>query len=410
MKPNSLRTTIARAEQTLAGAGVASPGVDARLLAAHILGVAPLELMFAEPPAGFDEAYAALVARRAAREPLQHITGTAPFADVDLAVGPGVFIPRPETELLAEWAVRSLLDAPSATSHPIAVDLGSGSGAIAITIAHAVPSATVYAVERSAEARRYFSKSSLLDPRFAPSWIAFGHSFSLEGESDQAVTAYSTAARKFPFSGLPRLFIGMEHLLQGNKNLAVLFLESSAEELGDDPLCANERGVAAFLGGQIDEALGFFHAAIRAAEATQQPAGAWVHVHLNLGLAYNRLHRNDEARTSLLRVIESDPSCATAYIALGMCAQREGDLATAIDWYHEGLGIDPRDPVGTELLTMALEARLDQGLPPGLVPPSEESDEPGLQGVAFSGTHDASASHTSFLDRTQGSSVMDESG
>lgn len=263
---------------------------------------------------------------------------------------------------------------------------------------------------RWAEARRYFSKSSLLDPRFAPSWIAFGHSFSLEGESDQAVTAYSTAARKFPFSGLPRLFIGMEHLLQGNKNLAVLFLESSAEELGDDPLCANERGVAAFLGGQIDEALGFFHAAIRAAEATQQPAGAWVHVHLNLGLAYNRLHRNDEARTSLLRVIESDPSCATAYIALGMCAQREGDLATAIDWYHEGLGIDPRDPVGTELLTMALEARLDQGLPPGLVPPSEESDEPGLQGVAFSGTHDASASHTSFLDRTQGSSVMDESG
>ena len=93
-----------------------------------------------------------------------------------------------------------------------------------------------------------------------------------------------------------------------------------------------------------------------------------------------------------------------------MCAQREGDLATAIDWYHEGLGIDPRDPVGTELLTMALEARLDQGLPPGLVSLSEESDEAGLQGVASSGAHDASASHTSFLDRTQGSSVMDESG
>ena len=159
MKPNNLRTTIARAEQTLAGAGVASPGVDARLLAAHILGIAPLELMFADPPAGFDEAYAALVARRAAREPLQHITGTAPFAGVDLAVGPGVFIPRPETELLAEWAVRSLLDAPPATSHPIAVDLGSGSGAIAITIAHAVPSATVYAVERSAEARRYLERN-----------------------------------------------------------------------------------------------------------------------------------------------------------------------------------------------------------------------------------------------------------
>ena len=155
MKPNNLRDTVARAAQTLAGAGVASPEVDARLLAAHLLDVAPMQLIFTDPPAHFDDDYAALIARRAAREPLQHIIGTAPFGDIDLAVGPGVFIPRPETELLAEWAVRLLDDEPS----PTVVDLGSGSGALAIAIARATPGATVFAVERSADARRYLEEN-----------------------------------------------------------------------------------------------------------------------------------------------------------------------------------------------------------------------------------------------------------
>ena len=130
--------------------------MDARLLAAHVLGVAPMQLMFADAPAGFDERYTELVARRAAREPLQHITGTAPFYGVDLAVGPGVFIPRPETEVLAEWAVRKLVDAPPA---PTVVDLGSGTGALAIAVARARPDANVYAVERSEAARAYLQRN-----------------------------------------------------------------------------------------------------------------------------------------------------------------------------------------------------------------------------------------------------------
>ena len=206
----------------------------------------------------------------------------------------------------------------------------------------------------------------MLDPRFVPSWIAFGHSFALEGESDQAITAYSTAARKFPQAGLPRLFIGMEQLVQGNRSLALLFLESAAEELESDPLCANERGVALFLSGQVTEAMHLFQQAIQTASETQHPASAWSAVHLNLGMAYRRLHRDDDARECFLRVIELDAACAPAYIALGMCAHRQGDLAGAVGWYHEGLGIDPRDPVGTELLGIALDARAAQGLPEAL--------------------------------------------
>ena len=152
MKRSSVRSHIASATNTLCAAGVDSPEVDARLLAAHVLGVAPMQLIFADVPADFGERYTELVSRRAAREPLQHIIGTAPFYGVDLAVGPGVFIPRPETEVLAEWAVQKLIDAPPA---PTVVDLGSGTGALAIAVARARLDATVYAVEKSAAARAY---------------------------------------------------------------------------------------------------------------------------------------------------------------------------------------------------------------------------------------------------------------
>jgi release factor glutamine methyltransferase len=86
-----------------------------------------------------------LAVRREAREPLQHITGEAPFRHLVLAVGPGVLVPRPETELVAEWAIEALRQVPTAT--PRAVDLGTGTGALALALATEVPNAEVYAIE-----------------------------------------------------------------------------------------------------------------------------------------------------------------------------------------------------------------------------------------------------------------------
>ncbi|MEO6942574.1 MAG: peptide chain release factor N(5)-glutamine methyltransferase, partial [Terrimesophilobacter sp.] len=99
----------------------------------------------------------ALVARRAAREPLQHITGKAPFRSLELAVGPGVFVPRPETEQVAQFAIDALRAA--AVAEPIAVDLGTGSGAIAIAMAIEVPHARVFAVELSPEAHTWAKRN-----------------------------------------------------------------------------------------------------------------------------------------------------------------------------------------------------------------------------------------------------------
>jgi release factor glutamine methyltransferase len=145
---------VARAIRVLAAAGVPSPRADAEQLAAHVLGVSRGRLTlvdeWAEPaqPARFEE----LIARRASREPLQHITGTVGFARIDLAVGPGAFVPRPETELLAQWAV--------ATGGATVVDLGGGTGALALAIAHELPAARVYAVERSPAALRWLRRNA----------------------------------------------------------------------------------------------------------------------------------------------------------------------------------------------------------------------------------------------------------
>lgn len=140
-------TVLATATRTLRSAGVGSPRVDAELLLAHVLQVGRGRLLLAPalaPPllARFDE----LLTRRAAGVPVQHLTGRAPFRHLDLAVGPGVFIPRPETELLIELAAADLARARTA------VDLCAGSGAVALAVADEYPAVRVFAVERSAGA------------------------------------------------------------------------------------------------------------------------------------------------------------------------------------------------------------------------------------------------------------------
>jgi release factor glutamine methyltransferase len=138
------RAALAPAVVRLRDAGVASPEHDAAELLAHVLGTTRARLPLVDAvPAEALEAYDDLITRRAAREPLQHLTGTAYFRHVELAVGPGVFVPRPETELLAGWAI----DQATPQDRPVVVDLCTGSGAVARAIADEVPGAIVHAVE-----------------------------------------------------------------------------------------------------------------------------------------------------------------------------------------------------------------------------------------------------------------------
>jgi release factor glutamine methyltransferase len=139
-----LRLAILEAERILAEAGVASPRVDAELLAAHVLGVERSRLPMVplvDPPV--IEAIGNLVGQRAKRVPLQHLTGWAAMGPVTVGVGPGVFIPRPETELLLEWGLGAL----SGVQDPVVLDLCTGSAALALAVAATRKDAAVHAVE-----------------------------------------------------------------------------------------------------------------------------------------------------------------------------------------------------------------------------------------------------------------------
>ncbi len=149
------------ASRKLSEAGVTSAKVDAELLAAYCLGIsrADLSLLVATnkdfPESQLERFQIALV-RRVSREPLQHITGVAPFRHLELEVGPGVFTPRPETEQLVGYALEKI----SGIARPLVVDLCSGSGAIAISLATEVSGSEVFAVELSKDAFEYLSRNA----------------------------------------------------------------------------------------------------------------------------------------------------------------------------------------------------------------------------------------------------------
>ncbi len=151
---NDLRAAVRAAAGALADAGVPSPEADALALAAHVLRRPVGEVrkaMVMGAPGPDPTAYGAVVALRAERIPLQHLTGRAAFRRLELSVGPGVFTPRPETEFVAGLAI----EAAARLRRPTVVDLCTGSGAIALAVKDEVPDAQVYAVELGEDAHAW---------------------------------------------------------------------------------------------------------------------------------------------------------------------------------------------------------------------------------------------------------------
>jgi release factor glutamine methyltransferase len=158
----ALRPAVRRATDRLTAAGVASPEHDARALAVHVLGLQrPSDLLLVDD---LDDAQATafedLVAQREQRVPLQHLTGSVGFRRIELEVGPGVFVPRPETESVVQWAVDALQR--EGVREPVLVDLCAGSGTIAFALANEVPGATVHAVERDPDAVEWARRNAAL--------------------------------------------------------------------------------------------------------------------------------------------------------------------------------------------------------------------------------------------------------
>lgn len=204
--PTALSDVVAQAAAQLSRAGIADPAVDAELLVAHVLGLGRGGVQAAairgDAITATDAAHlAALVERRAAREPLQHLTGVAYFRHLELAVGPGVFVPRPETEMVAQIAIDALRAAASPA--PVAVDLGTGSGAIALALATEVPHARVHAAENSVDAflwtKENFARVGADNARLA--FIDLEHAFP---ELDGTVSVLVSNPPYVPDAAIPR--------------------------------------------------------------------------------------------------------------------------------------------------------------------------------------------------------------
>jgi len=211
------------------------------------------------------------------------------------------------------------------------------------------------------DARTYFSKTSLMDPRFGPAWIAFAHTFAFEGEHDHAVTAYSTCARMFAGSHLPLMFIGMEQIILSNYGQADESLDAANAMCDGDPLLINERGVMAFNHGRYTDAVAMFKSALEIAQVTQTSQASWATTWLNLGTSLRKLGKLNDARDAYVKVLEIDSRSAPALGFLGLVYHLMDQLDDAIVKYHEALSINPINAHVLELLNLALEASADAG-------------------------------------------------
>jgi release factor glutamine methyltransferase len=155
-----LRCAIDSATTLLAAAGIDSARYDAEELAAYLAGTERGRLpLLGSPDETFFDRYHAAIAARSRRVPLQHLTGTAAFGPLTLAVGPGVFVPRPETEAMLEWANSQRLD--ETPDRPVIVDVCTGSGALALALARHWPDARVVGIDDSDAALEYARRNSV---------------------------------------------------------------------------------------------------------------------------------------------------------------------------------------------------------------------------------------------------------
>jgi release factor glutamine methyltransferase len=175
---------LEQATSDLEAGGVSSPRHDAETLLSHVTGVPRMMLVGSARPDGMQiKQFLEMVTARASRVPLQHLTGSAGFRYVDVEVGPGVFVPRPETELLAGWAI----DHAKTLSSPVVVELCAGAGAISLSVVHEVPGARVHAVELDEPAYEWAQRNlagSGVDLRLGDMADAFGD---LDGQVDVVV-------------------------------------------------------------------------------------------------------------------------------------------------------------------------------------------------------------------------------
>uniref|UniRef100_A0A8C5EJB3 Cell division cycle 16 homolog (S. cerevisiae) n=1 Tax=Gouania willdenowi TaxID=441366 RepID=A0A8C5EJB3_GOUWI len=210
---------------------------------------------------------------------------------------------------------------------------------------------------KNEHARRYLSKATTLERTYGPAWIAYGHSFAVESEHDQAMAAYFTAAQLMKGCHLPMLYIGLEYGLTNNSKLAERFFSQALSIAPEDPFVIHEVAVVAFQNGDWKTAERFFLDAMEKIKAigNEVTVDKWEPLLNNLGHVCRKLKKYDQALEYHRQALVLIPQHASTYASIGYVHSLMGDFESAIDYFHTALGLKRDDTFSVTMLGHCIE-------------------------------------------------------
>ncbi|XP_012517281.1 PREDICTED: cell division cycle protein 16 homolog [Propithecus coquereli] len=210
---------------------------------------------------------------------------------------------------------------------------------------------------KNEHARRYLSKATTLEKTYGPAWIAYGHSFAVESEHDQAMAAYFTAAQLMKGCHLPMLYIGLEYGLTNNSKLAERFFGQALSIAPEDPFVMHEVGVVAFQNGEWKTAEKWFLDALEKIKAigNEVTVDKWEPLLNNLGHVCRKLKKYDEALDYHRQALVLIPQNASTYSAIGYIHSLMGNFENAVDYFHTALGLRRDDTFSVTMLGHCIE-------------------------------------------------------
>uniref|UniRef100_A0A4W5MIU3 Cell division cycle 16 homolog (S. cerevisiae) n=1 Tax=Hucho hucho TaxID=62062 RepID=A0A4W5MIU3_9TELE len=210
---------------------------------------------------------------------------------------------------------------------------------------------------KNEHARRYLSKATTLERTYGPAWIAYGHSFAVESEHDQAMAAYFTAAQLMKGCHLPLLYIGLEYGLTNNSKLAERFFSQALSIAPEDPFVMHEVAVVAFQNGDWKTAEKLFLDAMDKIKAigNEVTVDKWEPLLNNLGHVCRKLKKYDKALEYHRQALVLIPQHASTYSVIGYVHSLMGDFESAIDYFHTALGLKRDDTFSVTMLGHCIE-------------------------------------------------------
>ncbi|XP_012220370.1 cell division cycle protein 16 homolog [Linepithema humile] len=223
-----------------------------------------------------------------------------------------------------------------------------------------------YTIGKSDQARRYLAKATALDRLFGPAWLAYGHSFAVENEHDQAMAAYFKASQLMKGCHLPFLYIGLECGLTNNLKLADKFFQQAQGIAPNDPFVIHEMGVICFYNLDYKNAERLFKEAMKSIQGDLRNVilpSKWESLLNNLGHTCRKMKKYDEALEYHQQALVLDPLNPSTYSSIGFIHALMGNIQEAVDAFHRALGLRRDDTFTATMLGYVMEQLIDEAPP-----------------------------------------------